>query len=85
MIDRVKSWLRENHTLVYFLIAQGLALGATVLSLLVFLVRLETRVSSLETRGSPHLEKIESQVKVLESQSQNNKERIDRLVDAMTK
>jgi chaperonin cofactor prefoldin len=48
-------------------------------------VRLETRVSTLETRGSPHLSTIDNRLTVLESQTKDNKEAIDRIVAIMTK
>ena len=51
----IKSWFKDNQTLVYFLIAQAIAIGAAVLSMTAYMVRLETRVSTLEVRGSPHL------------------------------
>jgi hypothetical protein len=84
-MEKAKSWLRENHTLVYFLIGQALALGAALLSLIAYSVRLETRVNLLETRGSPHLEKIENRLTVLESQTKSNKESVDRIVEVMTR
>ena len=51
----MKKWFAENQTLVYFLIAQAIAIGAAVLSMTAYMVRLETRVATLEVRGSPHL------------------------------
>jgi hypothetical protein len=85
MVKDFKSWLQENHALVFFLIAQGLALGATLVSLIAYSVRLETRVSTLEIRGSPHLEKIENRLTSLESQSQSNKDSIERIKDRLLK
>jgi hypothetical protein len=77
--------LSENHTLVVFLVAQGIAIGAAVLSITAYMVKLETRVSTLEIRGSPHLVTVDSRLTVLESQTKANKESIDRIVDVMTK
>jgi hypothetical protein len=85
MMTTARSWLKENQTLVYFLIAQGIAIGATVLSMTAYMVRLETRVSTLETRGSPHLGVIDNRLTVLESKTTDNKEAIDRIVAVMTK
>lgn len=85
MIDKVKSWISENHTLVYFLVAQGIALAAAVLSITAYMVRLETRVNTLEVRGSPHLVIIDGRLTVLESQTKDNKQTIDRIVDVMTR
>jgi hypothetical protein len=81
----VKSWFHDNQTLVYFLIAQAIAIGAAVLSITAYMVRLETRVVTLETRGSPHLAVIDNRLTVLESKTTDNKEAIDRIVAVMTK
>jgi hypothetical protein len=81
----VKSWLQQNSTLVYFLVAQAVAIGATVLSMTAYMVRLETRVATLETRGSPHLAVIDNRLTVLESQTKTNAESIDRIVTVMTR
>jgi hypothetical protein len=78
MTGKVTSWLLENRTLLSVLVAQGLAI-------LIYAVRLETRVTTLETRGSPHLERIDSRLTVLESLTRSNKESVDRIVDVMTR
>jgi uncharacterized coiled-coil protein SlyX len=81
----LKEWARQNSTLVYFLLAQAAALisgGAWALS---YMVRLETRVDTLETRGSPHLGTIDNRLTVLESKTDNNKESIERIKDVMTR
>jgi hypothetical protein len=49
------------------------------------MVRLETRVSTLEVRGSPHLSEINNRLTVLESVTRTNKDSLDRVVDIMTK
>jgi hypothetical protein len=85
VIDSVRSWFKENQTLVYFLIAQAIAIGAAVLSMTAYMVRLETRVNTLETRGSPHLNVIDNRLTVLESQTKTNAESIDRIVNIMTR
>jgi len=81
----LKSWISDNSTLVYFLIAQAIAIGAVVISIIAYAVRLETRVNTLEVRGSPHLGTIDNRLTVLESQTKANKASIDRIVDVMTK
>lgn len=83
MTDAMRSWLKENQALVYFLIAQAIAIGAAVLSITAYMVRLETRVSTLEVRGSPHLAVIDNRLTVLESQTKSNKESIDRISEIM--
>ena len=85
MIDKVRTWFGENATLVYFLVGQAIAIGAVGLSVVTYMVRLETRVATMEIRGSPHLEKIDSRLTVLESSTQDNKQRIDKVVDIMTR
>jgi hypothetical protein len=81
----VRSWVSENQTLIYFLVAQAIAIGAAVISMTAYMVRLETRVVTLEVRGSPHLAVIDNRLTVLESQTKENKERLERIVDVMTK
>jgi hypothetical protein len=81
----VRSWFSENQTLVYFLVAQAIAIGAAVISMTAYMVRLETRVVTLEVRGSPHLAEINNRLTVLEKQTEANKQSIDRIVDVMTK
>jgi hypothetical protein len=78
MTGKVGSWLLENRALLSVLFAQGLAI-------LVYAVRLETRVNTLETRGSPHLERIDNRLTVLESLTRSNKESVDRIVDVLTR
>lgn len=85
MMTTVRSWFQDNHTLVIFLIAQALAGGAAVLGVTAYMVRLETRVTTLEVRGSPHLQEINNRLTVLESTTDDNKERIDKIVDVMTR
>ena len=84
-MTELKTWVRNNATLVYFLIAQAIAIGAAVLSMTAYMVNLENRVATLETRGSPHLGVIDNRLTVLESQTRDNKERLERIVDVMTK
>jgi hypothetical protein len=81
----MRSWVRENATLLYFLIGQAIAIGAAVLSMTAYMVRLETRVNTLEVRGSPHLSDINNRLTVLESSTKDNKASINRIVDVMTK
>lgn len=85
MMTTVKSWARDNATLIYFLIAQAVALisgGAWGLS---YMVNLENRVATLETRGSPHLGVIDNRLTVLEAKTSDNKEAIDKVVNIMIK
>jgi hypothetical protein len=81
----IKSWFNDNQALVYFLVAQGVAIGAAVLSITAYMVELEARVNILEVRGSPHLGVIDNRLTVLEKQTEANKQSIDRIVDVMTR
>jgi hypothetical protein len=85
MIDKARSWFHDNQTLVYFLVAQFVAIGAAVLSMTAYMVRLETRVVTLEVRGSPHLAEINNRLTVLEKTTDSNTSRIERIVTVMTK
>lgn len=84
-MTELKTWVRQNSTLVYFLIAQAIFVGGLAFTGYGYMVRLETRVATLETRGSPHLNIIDVRLTTLESQTKENKERIDRVVDALTR
>ena len=84
-MTELRGWLKDNQTLVYFLIAQAIAIGAAVLSMTAYMVKLEQRVLTMEIRGSPHLEKIDARLTVLEAQTKENKDRLERIVDIMTR
>jgi chaperonin cofactor prefoldin len=50
-----------------------------------YMVRLETRVATLEVRGSPHLSDINNRLTVLEAATRDNKQRLDKVTDIMTR
>ena len=77
MTTSALSWVKEN----YFL--GGLAVA--LFSITAYVVRLETRVATLETRGSPHLAVIDNRLTVLESTTNENKRRLDNVITIMTK
>jgi uncharacterized coiled-coil protein SlyX len=79
------SWFRENSVLVTFLIGQALTVGAALASLIAYSARLESRVHTLETRGSPHLERIDNRLTALESRAKENGDRLERIVDVLTR
>jgi len=85
MTEQVKSWLKNNATLVYFLVAQAFGIGTAVLSITAYMTKLESRVNILETRGSPRLTTVDHRLSVLESQTQANKASLERVIDVMTK
>jgi uncharacterized coiled-coil protein SlyX len=84
-VTELKSWVKQNSTLVYFLIAQFIAIGAAVLSMTAYMTKLESRVNTLEVRGSPHLAEINNRLTVTEKETEANKARIDRVVEIMTR
>ena len=88
MTEAVKGWLRENHTLVVFLVAQLVAMGAAAAAFIAYSVKLETRVSIMETRGAEYtvdrMNKIDQRITVLEQNVRQNSSRIERIVDGMT-
>jgi len=85
MMTVAQSWIKENSTLLYFLVAQGIGIGAAVLSMTAYMVRLETRVLALETRGSSHLGEINNRLTVTEKETAANSARIERMTDIMTR
>lgn len=88
MVETAKSWFRENSTLIYFLAAQALAIGAAATSILAYAVRLETRVSIMETRGAEYtverLSQIDKRITVLEQAVHKDQARLERIVDMLT-
>lgn len=73
------QWLKENSTLVGFLVAQGIALITGSWYGLSYMVNLENRVKTLETRGSPHLAEINNRLTVTEKETTANEDRLGRL------
>lgn len=78
MGSSVTNWLKENQALVILLVGQAIVGG-------IYLVNLEARVSILENRGSPHLGIIDNRLTVLESLTKENKERLEKITDVMTR
>jgi hypothetical protein len=78
MGEQIRSWFKENSALIYFLIGQAILIG-------IYMVNLEARVSTLETRGSPHLADINTRLTVLEGTTTDNKARLDNVIAIMTK
>jgi ERCC4-type nuclease len=89
MVESAKSWIRENSTLVYFLIAQVIAIGTAASAIIAYSVKLETRVSIMETRGAEYTVGIMSDMKqritVLEQQTKQNEASINRIVQQYLK
>jgi hypothetical protein len=96
MVEQATSWVKQNATLVYFLIAQAIALASGLTYIVNWKSDLESRVHILEERGSPHLAEINNRLTVTEKETQANTarvemgikridDRIDRIVAIMTR
>lgn len=72
------QWFRDNLVLVVALVGQAIVA-------IIYMVNLEARVSTLETRGSPHLAEINTRLTVLEGTTTDNKQRLDNVIAIMTK
>jgi hypothetical protein len=83
MMTQARSWFAEHLVLV--LVGQAAALGAAMASVIAYSARLDSRVGTLEVRGSPHLERIDHRLATMESQVRDNGARLDRVVDVMTR
>jgi ERCC4-type nuclease len=84
MVDQAKSWLKENSTLATFLVAQLLAMGAAAAAIIAYSVKLETRVSIMETRGAEYtvarMEEMKQRITILEQKIDKNAATIERVV-----
>lgn len=89
MVEDAKSWIKDNSTLIYFLIAQFIAIGAFAASGIAYMVKLETRVHIMETRGAEYtvqrMEDMKLKIANLEQAIEHNERSINRIVDTMTK
>ena len=89
MVDKLRSWFGENQTLVLFLAAQAVALGTAAAAILAYSVKLETRVSIMETRGAEYtvarMEEMKQRITVLEQNIKQNESSINRIVAILTR
>ena len=89
MVQEARSWLRDNSTLAYFLIAQFIAAGALAASALAYAVKLETRVHTMETRGAEYtvarMEEMKLRIAKLEQSIEKNEDQIKLIRDVMTR
>ncbi len=83
MVEQATSWVKQNATLVYFLVGQLLAIFAGLAYIVNWKADLEGRIHILEVRGSPHLAEINNRLTVTEKETDSNKARIDRIVEIM--
>ena len=89
MVEQARTWIRDNSTLIYFLIAQFIAIGAGAASILAYAVKLETRVSIMEERGAAYtvgrMDEMKLKIHALEQHIEANEASIKRIVDIMTR
>ena len=82
-----KSWFRENSTLIYFLVAQLIAIGGGAAAMLAYFTKLETRVSIMEERGAAYtvgrMDDMKLKIAVLEHQINQNEDQINRIRDLL--
>jgi len=77
MTETVKGWIKENYFLGGLFVA--------LFTVTAYVVKLETRVATLETRGSSHLEQINTRLTVTEKETQTNDLRLKKIVEIMTR
>lgn len=84
-----RSWFQNNQTLVLFLAAQAVGIGAAAAAILAYSVRLETRVSIMETRGAEYtvarMEEMKQRITIIEQRQARNEAQIERLVSEFIK
>jgi site-specific recombinase XerD len=89
MVENVKSFLKENSALALFLVAQLIAMGAAAATILAYSVKLETRVSTMETRGAEYtvarMAEMQHRITVLEQNIKQNEHSINRIIAIMTR
>jgi uncharacterized coiled-coil protein SlyX len=88
--DRIKSWLSEHQTtLIVFLFGQLMVFGAGAASAFAYMVKLETRVHTMETRGAEYtvarMEEMKLAIAKLQQDIDKNEHSINRIVDVLTK
>ena len=83
MVEQATSWVRQNSTLVYFLVGQVFAIFAAIAFVVNWKADLESRMHILEDRGSPHLSEINRRLTVTEKETENQGRRIDRITEIM--
>jgi site-specific recombinase XerD len=89
MVEQARSWIRENSTLIGFLLAQFVALGAAATTIIAYATRLEVRVHTMETRGAEYtvarMEEMKQRITVLEQNIKQNEFSINRIIAIMTR
>jgi len=88
-MTEIRNWFSQNQALAIFLIAQAVALGTAAAAILAYSVRLETRVSIMETRGAEYtvarMEEMKMRITIIEQRQMRNEAQIDRIVALLTR
>jgi len=88
-MTQLKEWARDNSTLLYFLVAQFIAIGAGAASVLAYMVKLETRVETMEVRGAAYtvarMDDMKLSIARLEQNIEKNEDQIKLIRDVMTR
>jgi voltage-gated potassium channel Kch len=89
MTDQLRNWWRDNHALIAFLGVQALAIMSGAAAILAYAVKLETRVSTMETRGAEYtvarMDEMKLKINALEQKIDTNNASINRIVEIMTR
>jgi len=89
MVDQLKSFWQQNHTLIAFLGAQLVTLGAAAAWMISYSVKLEQRVMTLETRGAEYsvarLNNIDQKLTAMEGGLKEHEARINRMLAEILK
>ena len=89
MVEQARTWFRQSSTLIYFLIAQAIAVGGGAAAIIAYSVRLETRVMIMETRGAHYtvarMDEMKLKINSLEEKIDKNEDSIKRIIDVMTR
>jgi archaellum component FlaG (FlaF/FlaG flagellin family) len=89
VVEQARSWIKENSTLVLFLVAQLIALGAAAAAILAYAVKLEQRVMTMETRGAEYtvarMEEMKQRITIIEQRQGRNEQQIERIVTLLTR
>jgi len=88
-MTELKTWAKQNATLIYFLIAQFVAIGAGAASVLAYMVKLETRVNTMETRGAQYtvarMDEMKLNIARLQQDIEKNEDSIKLIREVMTR
>jgi hypothetical protein len=89
VVEQLRSWFHNNHTLVVFLGAQLVTLGAGAAWMIAYSVKLETRVATMEVRGASYtvdrLNNIDQKLTAMEGSLKEHEARINRMLNEFLK